>query len=242
MLSRTCSDKSLKEQLKEIIKKDITEETYQPGDMLPREVDYQERYEISRITVRSAMGELESEGYIERIKGKGTFVRRSKIVEPLLKIEGFTEEMAQKGLVPETKDAHMMITKADKACSDALGIEIGTPIYELTRVRWINNIPVALFKTYIKYEIPMSLEDKDYEGSLYQYLKEKQGLTIQKIKQSISATIADERMVDVLECNPSEAILILKRIGYSQGFEEPIEYTIAKYVGSRYEYYFELER
>ena len=74
---------TLTEQLVNIIKEDIEKGLYD-NNMLPREIDYQKKYNISRITVRAAMSELQNAGYIERIKGKGTFVKNKKISEPLL--------------------------------------------------------------------------------------------------------------------------------------------------------------
>jgi GntR family transcriptional regulator of arabinose operon len=47
---------------------------YQPGDLMPSENRVAEQFNFSRQTVRQAFGELEKEGYLERIQGKGTFV------------------------------------------------------------------------------------------------------------------------------------------------------------------------
>ena len=47
-------------------------------------------------------------------------------------------------------------------------------------------------------------------------------------------------MVEKLKCIQNEPILVLKRIGFIDNTEKPYEYTIAQYVGSKYEYYFEL--
>lgn len=234
--------KTLKQQLIDIIVQEIESGVYQVGDILPREIDYQETYGISRITVRAAMAELENRDYVHRIKRKGTVVKSKKVSEPLLKIEGFTEEMKKRGIIPTTKDAYITVVEADKECSQALGIEEGTPIYELTRIRCINNVPVALFRTYLMYDLGVSLQNKDYQHSLYDYLRTHHQITMSKVKQSLSASVADEMMSYMLRCSKGEPILVLKRIGYTQTSDQPIEYTIAKYVGSRYEYYFELER
>lgn len=240
MLDKGKGAPTLKEQLIAIIKNQIESGVYLEGDLLPREIDYQEQYDISRITVRAAIGELEQNGYVERIKGKGTIVKSTKVSEPLLKIQGFTEEMKAKGIVPSTQFAHIELTKASAACAKVLEIPEGMPVYLLTRIRCINDVPVVHFNTYIKATVNMDLEDELYYGSFYEYLEEIHQIKVKKIKQTITAGLADLGLGDQLACNEGDPILILKRIGYDQS-SEVFEYTECRYVAKRYEYYLELE-
>lgn len=53
----------------------IKQDDYEVGDKLPTDSDFCEMYGVSRITVRRALTELEQEGYIERIQGKGSYLR-----------------------------------------------------------------------------------------------------------------------------------------------------------------------
>ncbi|MGL4344998.1 MAG: GntR family transcriptional regulator [Cellulosilyticaceae bacterium] len=240
MLDKGKGAPTLKEQLIAIIEEEIESGVYGEGDLLPREIDYQEKYDISRITVRAAIGELEQRGYVERIKGKGTLVKTTKVSEPLLKIQGFTEEMKSKGIVPSTKFAHIELTKASSQCAKILEIPEGMPVYLLTRIRCINELPVVRFKTYIKATVNMGLEDNLYYGSFYEYLHQEYGITVKKIKQIITADLADQTLQQQLTCDKGDPILLLKRIGYDQ-HNQVFEYTECSYVAKRYEYYLELE-
>nr|WP_307993236.1 GntR family transcriptional regulator [uncultured Niameybacter sp.] len=241
MLKRGKGAPTLKEQLIAIIKEEIEKGVYKEGELLPREIDYEEKYDVSRITVRAAIGELEQKGYVERIKGKGTIVLKYKRSEPLLKIEGFTDEMKAKGIIPTTKSATISLVKADEVCAKALQIQKGMPVYEIIRVRCINDIPVVRFKTYIKCHIDLELNGANYYDSLYEYLRVHHEVEISKITQRITAGLADEELAKELNCNKKGAMLILKRIGYDQK-GEVFEYTEGYYVASRYEYYMELEK
>lgn len=232
---------TLTKQLVNIIKEDIEKGLYD-NNMLPREIDYQKKYNISRITVRSAMNQLQNAGYIERIKGKGTFVKSKKISEPLLKIESFTEEMENRGLIPDTKDASILIIGADKKCSEILNIPINTPVYKITRIRLINDISIAFFTTYLKNDYTLTLDSSIYNNSLYNYLANEHNISIERVKQYISVDLAKKEIVEKLKCKKGEPILVLKRIGFIDDSENPYEYTIAQYIGSKYEYYFELRK
>lgn len=241
MLEKGSGAPTLKEQLTSLIKKDIELGIYKNGDMLPREIDYQEKYNISRITVRTAIGDLEAKGYVKRVKGKGTIVQALKVSEPLLKIEGFTEEMKVKGIIPTTKSAHVIITKAFGEVAKKLELEEGTPVYRIDRIRCINGLAVVAFETYIKTSVTLELEDALYYGSLYNYLETKHQIKVQKIAQSLTADLADKELAIALECAIGEPILVLSRMGYDLGYQI-FEYTKGRYVAKRYEYYFEMER
>ena len=67
-------------QIKSKIKKEIRTGILKPGDKLPSESEMQKKYNISRVTIRNAMAELESEGYIIKVQGKGSFVAHSDML------------------------------------------------------------------------------------------------------------------------------------------------------------------
>src|SRR5690625_3546782 len=77
------------------------------GDLIPTESELEEKFNVSRITVRKAIDELVEEGYVEKIQGKGTFVLSTKIVQDANSITSWTEEMLLKGKNPETKSLKM---------------------------------------------------------------------------------------------------------------------------------------
>ena len=66
-------------QIKEIILSEILSGNLQTGDLIPTEVEFSQMYKVSRSTVRQAILELVNEGYLCRLKSKGTFVSKPKI-------------------------------------------------------------------------------------------------------------------------------------------------------------------
>src|SRR5260221_12447570 len=94
----------LHHQIKEAILRQLESGTLHPGDRLPAEKELAESLGISQAPVKQAILELAREGYVQRSKGKGTFVRSPKIEEAINILTSFTESMQRKGIQPETTD------------------------------------------------------------------------------------------------------------------------------------------
>lgn len=70
------------QQLKEHIINTIKEEGLKPGEKIWSENELADKFQMSRHTVRQAIGELVNEGWLYRVQGKGTFVARELAQEP----------------------------------------------------------------------------------------------------------------------------------------------------------------
>lgn len=91
-------------QIKQMILEAIKNGTLTVGDMIPAEMEFCEFCSVSRPTVRQALSELVSEGYLTRLKGKGTYVSRPKIQAMFFnRLLSFNEEMKERGLTPSTR-------------------------------------------------------------------------------------------------------------------------------------------
>ncbi len=75
--------------------------TMEKGAKLPSERQLCKDYEVSRTTVRNALGSLVNSGVLYQIQGKGTFVReRNK--ENLSNYYSFTEQTKRNGKTPKS--------------------------------------------------------------------------------------------------------------------------------------------
>ena len=84
-------------QIKEILRTRILDGTYKAHEQMPSESELTRSFEVSRITVRQALGDLQKEGLIFKIHGKGTYVSQPKAFQNLGKLQGFGEAMASMG-------------------------------------------------------------------------------------------------------------------------------------------------
>ena len=90
-------ERSLYKTIRDDLLRAIENGSLQPDQALPSERELCQRYGTSRMTVRHAVTELESLGSVYRMQGKGTFVSGRKLIQPLMQVSGFTEDMAKRG-------------------------------------------------------------------------------------------------------------------------------------------------
>ena len=90
-------------QIKEMLLRDIHNGVYAMGDQIPTEYALQERYHVSRSTIRQALNELVNEGWLERKQSKGTFVTTpSESKNVFHSFEPFYSLVARSGKTPRT--------------------------------------------------------------------------------------------------------------------------------------------
>ena len=96
------SDIPLYSQLVSIVKRNISAGTLSTGDLLPSESELCKCFDLSRSTVRQAIGALESEGLVVRKQGRGTFVAEPKVRRRTENVYSFTSEISSMGLTPSS--------------------------------------------------------------------------------------------------------------------------------------------
>ena len=96
------SDIPLYSQLVSIVKRNITAGTLSAGELLPSEAELCRTFDISRSTVRQAIGYLEAEGLVVRKQGRGPFVAEPKMRRKTENVYSFTSEISSMGLTPSS--------------------------------------------------------------------------------------------------------------------------------------------
>ena len=230
-------------QLKTILLEYIREEHKDLEKPIPTEVEISEYFGISRPTVRQAINELVVEGYLYRVKAKGTFVSKPKITQDfLLTLDSFNNEMRKKGLVPSTKILEKEVIKSDEKVAKTLGLEAGTNVIKLTRLRFADDDPIVFVITYIPYSVCPPIMEHDLESeSLYEIIEKESGRLISNAVRTLECITAGEFESKLLKVERGSPIQYFESIVYLED-GTPVEYSLAKYRGDRSKFTFELKR
>ncbi|MDQ1000851.1 GntR family transcriptional regulator [Neobacillus niacini] len=228
-------------QLEEHIKQQIESGILQEETVIPSEREFAERFQISRMTVRQAINNLVSEGYLKRQKGKGTFVNKKKVEQELQGMTSFTEDMLSRGMNPSSTLLSFQIIPADKKTAGDLRIEENDSVYKIKRIRLADGAPMALETAYIPVELVPGLTAENSNLSLYQYIEEHLSLSISEATQEIEASIANSHDAETLGITIGDPILLIERISYLQN-EVPFELVKSTFRADRYRFVHTMKR
>lgn len=226
-------------QLASILKEKIESGEYSAGDAFPTELQLQEKYQVSRITVRNAVAKLTNEGYLECARGIGTKVIFPKIDEQLKQVMSFSEEMAQHNIIMTTKFCEISVVPATEQVASHLNIKKNDPVFKLIRVRCADETPIVYSVTYISGERKLSTDKDKYTKSLYEYLNKEHGIFIAKGKETFEAVLADTVNASMLKVQKGMPLIKRTRRTYDQ-YDKVIEFTVCYYAGDKYKYSIEL--
>jgi GntR family transcriptional regulator len=220
-------------QLKKQILAMIESSALKEGDMLPPESELCELLEISRPTIRQAFGELVIEGYLNRYKGKGTFVSTPKVAARFLsKLETFNDEMTAKGMKPRTEVLALEKLTGPHEAGERLGIPLDSPLIYLSRLRSADGVPLVFVETFLPYGQYAGLMDVDFENaSLYDSLEKLFRVRVSRVQREIEAVNAKPKEADLLRIAKNRAISLVKTLAYSDSSPSPVEFSIARYRG-----------
>lgn len=158
-------------QLQEILRGKILAGEYCPGDLIPSEKELQEKFSVSRITVRNAINGLVFEDLLIKKQGHGTIVAYPRMMEDgNSKLKSFTEKMAQQGSEISTDVLEVLRIPATERITEHLNISVGDEIIYSKRLRKVDGEPIALFENYISTRTGVTEKD-DFSGSVYNILK-----------------------------------------------------------------------
>lgn len=230
-------------QLKEILKGYIENGDWKTGSQIPSEPELCEIFEISRTVVRQALKDLTYEGLLVREKGRGTFVAEPKINEGLIQeLTGFYQDMTGRGLHPESQILKQHIIPANAWVANSLGIEDGSLVIEIERLRFINREPIVLVTTYLPFASCPALVEADLrQRSLYEFIEQECNLFIDRGRRTIEAVPANEYEAQLLQIEKGSPLILLNSVSYLQD-GTPVEYYHALHRGDRSRFEVELIR
>ncbi len=226
------------------IKQKIINKEYKFGAMLPKEMDLMDIYDVSRHTIRKSMDRLFIEGYIYKVKGKGTFVKSVKADYKLSNLSSFSEIMdSQEGkpnsIVIEARE--IKLTDRIRKKLDVGDVQLDT-CYYIERIRRNGKTNLCFEKTYINKELcPNIIDFITPNVSTYKLYEDKYNLTMDNGEYNLEAINASPSIAKILDITDGDAILYMTaRITIIDA--RPLYFVEAYYIGSRYIFSTNLKR
>lgn len=216
-------------QLYSIILQQIRNGTLKPGDMIPPETTLIETYDVSRATVRHAILDLAREGYVVRIKSKGTMVKDHNVsfgYHPERSFTALSDALGVVELKNKLLEARVIVPNAK--VKDALHLADGEEVFYLRRIRSIGDAPCVYVEDWIDYKQCKGIDCIDFNrATLFKTLEDIFGLNLSKMQRTFETCYpSNEEQIREMDIRKDTSLLKCTNIVYVAN-ETPIIFSVA---------------
>ncbi|MGY3748817.1 GntR family transcriptional regulator [Vagococcus acidifermentans] len=212
------------EKIAAVIRERIMSGEYPENTLLPNQTDFVKEFNVSRMTINKAINLLMMEGLVYSQRGAGTYVLHS---EPdrsstlATDYSGLTKAMKNRNI--RSTALLFNVNFPSETVQEKLKIEAHMPVYEIIRLRFVDEEPFVIEHTFMPTDLVPNLTTGIIEQSIYSYLEEL-GIEFAGAHRSIRADKPSELDMKHLECLPDDPVLEVEQVVYLKN-SRPIEYS-----------------
>jgi GntR family transcriptional regulator len=228
-------------QIREILRRRILDGSYAPHSRMPSESQMISAFGVSRITIRQALGDLQKEGLIFKVMGKGSFVAKPKAFQNLSKLQGFGEAMSPSGYETYSLLLSSRTVAASPVVAQRLHLKPGAPVFEIQRLRYLNREPISVDVSYFPPDIGQRLTQEDLATrDIFVILENDLGRNLTHADVQIEAIAADESLARHLDVEEASPLLRIERLTWAD--DVPIDFEFLYYRGDAFQYRLRIDR
>lgn len=208
----------------------ITDGTFKTGSKLPDELTICSEFNCSRMTAKKAYDMLVSEGLIYRRQGQGSFVLAKQQDLDVIDVQERQLEGLSRTSHGRSK-SHVIrfgLIFATKEIADKLNINENDPVYDILRLRIINDKPYTLEQTYMSPALIPGITQDVLNESIYSYIENELGLKIASAQKTSRADISNDLDHEYLKLKDIEPVLEVEQVAYLDN-GKPFEYSFSRH-------------
>lgn len=188
---------------------------YEPNSMLPSEKNLINHYQVSRDTVRKALNMLEQNGYIQKTKGKGSFVLDiNKLNFPVSGVVSFKEITQRSGRDAKTKVEVLEQQVPRESIRKNLELSDVDLVWKIVRSRTIDGEKIILDKDYVVCKYVENLTEEVCQNSLYEYIEGELGLKVAYANKEITVQMATDEDRKYLDLKNFDMVVVVRSYTY----------------------------
>jgi GntR family transcriptional regulator len=204
-------------------------------DRFPTDLELTRRYDVSRHTVREAVGRLQSDGLLRRVRGRGTVIERPEFEQRLGALYSLFSSIEAAGVVQRSEVIDVgMTVNADVAAR--LELDSDAELFRLERIRFADDEPLALDTAWLPAELGRPLLEADFSHTaLYDELEHRCRCRPNQGWERIAPVIPSPAERELLRSDPDEAAFQVERLG--QHDNQTVEWRVTLIRGDRYRFF-----
>jgi GntR family transcriptional regulator len=219
-------------QVEALLHERISGGEWRAGERIPTEEQLGAAYGVSRVTMRQALARLVDRGLLVRERGRGTFVRDTRLTAGARGVTSFTAEMAAMGVIAGSRLLGFEVAACDQATADALAVPDGTPVIVIRRLRTGGGVPIGVQTCRLLAARFPGLDGAGLEGSLYALLRARYNVTPVEAVETFTVGGVTEADAALLEVTPGAPAFTVERVTFDA--RAPFERTTSVMRGDQY--------
>ena len=185
-------------------------------------------FNVSRMTVNKALNNVAKKGFVERIRGSGSFVKLPDLEKQSVIMSSFTEQYEERGIHVSTKLLFYSVVKArdfpQLNLMKKLYINPLDMVHYFVRLRYGNHKPIAVQYTYVPVNRISVIDITSLNKSFYGYLENKLKLSLGNGKSNLSIVLPNEEIANHLHISKDTPVVLTRHVScLRNGF--PFEYV-----------------
>jgi GntR family transcriptional regulator len=229
------------QQLRDAIVAKIVEGTWCVGDAIPTEIELARDAGVAVGTVRKAVDLLVAEGVLDRIQGRGTFVRRPSLDRSLFRFFRFADGSDAQSL-PQSRILARTLSPCPPQAAATLGLAAAQTALRLDRLRLDGDRPMLVEEIWLAPDrfAPLGTLALDEFGDLLYPLYERLcGEVVAMADETLTVEVADSEQAHILAIEAGAPVVVIERI--ARGYDRhPIEWRRSRGPADRFRYRVEI--
>ena len=182
---------------------------------LPSERKLSESFNTTRVTLREALSLLEAEGRIYREDRRGWFISPVPLrYDPMLAVN-FSCMAKDQNRIPITQLLAAKPVLANKHASRLLGLAPFSDVFQVERVRYLDDRPVVYIIHYIRPELFPNLLDFDLTHSITDIYRDHFSTVYRKTRYRISTSSLLGEVAHALRATSGTPAMVIERVNYN---------------------------
>ncbi|WP_274423684.1 GntR family transcriptional regulator [Chelativorans sp. YIM 93263] len=215
-------------QVRESLVRRLIDGSWQPGQLIPSEMELARELGISQGTVRKALDVMRAENLLISRQGRGTRVAEPEESRILFQFFHLVPDNGERSF-PNSRVLHRDRARASKAEAEGLNTEAGAEVWRIERVRTLEDAKPLLIETitlpaarFPEFEALAAIPN-----NVYRLYSQTWGITIGGASEALKAISASAEDARVLGCAPGTPLLEISRTAFDLA-QAPVELRVSR--------------
>jgi len=203
----------------------IASQEWRAGEAIPSELELAQAYNIAVGTLRKTIDLLVAEGQLERIQGKGTYVRRPSFESSLFRFFRFQNQAGERR-IPQGRVLQVETAPCPSTVASSLRLPPGAPAIHLDRLRLMDGTPLLVESIWLpmdRFQALAGLQPEQFGDLLYPLYEERCGQIVASAEETLTAEAVGEEHARLLGIKPGAPVMVIERLAFSYD-RQPIEW------------------